>query len=425
MIRTCLLFAVAATALSAQTRALLLISIDGMGPAYVGEADRYGLKIPNLRRIYAAGAHAAAVRGVLPTVTYPSHTTIMTGVWPAKHGISLNTTFDPLGKNQSGWYWYSEDIRVPTLWEAAHKAGYVTGSVSWPVTAGARGIDWLIPEYWRSSTAEDVKLLRLLSTPGLVHEIEADAGPYITNLDDAIPGDRQRTRYAEAIIRRKHPRFMLVHLAALDHLEHAHGPFSKEALATLEEMDGMIGALDRAMREQAPDAATAIVSDHGFAAVSHQSKLREAFLSAGLLSNNDWKAAPWDAGGMALIVVKDSASRDTVAKLLSNLALDPAYGIDRVLSRQEIARMGGAPNAEFAVDLKPGYSLGAIPPGGGGTHGFSPTHPEMFASFFIAGPGIARGRNLGEIDMRSIAPTLAGYLGVEFRSGDLPPLSLR
>ena len=66
---------------------LLLISIDGLNPEYVTQADKYKLKIPNLRRILRDGAHASSVRGVLPTVTYPTHTTMLTGVWPAKHGI--------------------------------------------------------------------------------------------------------------------------------------------------------------------------------------------------------------------------------------------------------------------------------------------------------------------------------------------------
>ena len=64
--------------------------------------------------------------GVIPTVTYPSHTTLVTGVWPAKHGIYANTTFDPLQKNYQGWYWYAEDIHVPTLWDAAREAGRTT-----------------------------------------------------------------------------------------------------------------------------------------------------------------------------------------------------------------------------------------------------------------------------------------------------------
>ena len=74
---------------------LVLISLDGLKPDYVLEADKHQLKIPNLRRLLSEGAHATGVRGVLPTVTYPSHTTIVTGVSPARHGIFANKPFDP------------------------------------------------------------------------------------------------------------------------------------------------------------------------------------------------------------------------------------------------------------------------------------------------------------------------------------------
>jgi predicted AlkP superfamily pyrophosphatase or phosphodiesterase len=93
--------------------ALLLISIDGMRPDYVLKADQCRLKIPHLRRLLSEGAHASGVRGVVPTVTYPSHTTILTGVWPAKHGIYSNVAFDPFNLNAAGWNWYAEDIAVP------------------------------------------------------------------------------------------------------------------------------------------------------------------------------------------------------------------------------------------------------------------------------------------------------------------------
>ena len=423
-------------------RALLVISIDGMRPDYVSAADQHGLKIPNLRRIRDTGSHASGVRGVLPSVTYPSHTTIMTGVWPAKHGIFANTTFDPLGTNQSGWFWYAEDIRVPTVWEAAAKAGYVVGSVSWPVTVGARGISWLIPEYWRASNAEDLKLIRALSTPGMVKEFEPQTGPYETNLNNAVPGDWARTRYAEAIIRRKHARFVTVHLAALDHLEHESGPFSSEANATIEELDRMVGTLERAMQDETRSAAICIVSDHGFAAIDHQLNIAVPFIKGGFITMTegkpstvkDWIAEPWVSGGLAQVVLKDPRDQKTkvaVEKLLNELAADPANGIARILNHSEVAAMGGGGDAEFAIDMKPGFSLGgaldgpvvhAIKPGG--THGYAPSHPEMLAAFLISGPGIRANFDLGEIDMRSIAATLAGYLHAPFSSADLPALAI-
>ena len=80
----------AGVVLRAQEKAsplLVMISIDGLRPDYVTAADAHGAKVPNLRRFMKEGAYAEGVTGVVPTVTYPSHTTLVTGVWPATHGI--------------------------------------------------------------------------------------------------------------------------------------------------------------------------------------------------------------------------------------------------------------------------------------------------------------------------------------------------
>ena len=135
-----------------------------------------------------------------------------------------------------------------------------------------------------------------------------------------------------------------------------------------------------------------------------------------------------------MIVLKDpndTETRAAVEKLLRELAAEPANGIDRVLDAGEIAALGGSPVPAFVVDMRPGFSLGtaldaplvrAIKPGG--AHGFSPTHPEMRASFFFAGPGVRAGLDLGDIDMRSIAPTPAKFLGLSLPTADLPPLNV-
>ena len=426
-------------------RALLLISIDGLRPDCVLQADAHGLKIPHLRGILREGAHASGVRGVLPTVTYPSHTTIVTGVWPVKHGIYSNHTFDPLGINFEGWYWYSEDIAAPTLWDAAAKAGLTVGNVSWPVTVGATGIRYNVPEYWRSyKSADDLKLLRVVSTPGLLAEIAKEAGPYIVDQDNAIPGDWARTRYAAWILGHGKPQLMIVHLAALDHLQHATGPFSPESNDALEQIDVMLGQLEDAARAALPDYAVCVVSDHGFTRIDHSLNLVRAFADEGLVKLGqgsgfrgapvvlDWKAIPQGDGGSAAVRLKDpkdEATRVKVEQLLRRLAADPANGIAGILDRKAIAAMGGNPEAAFWVDMQANFyvvnTTGAlVTTTKGGTHGYAPSHPEMLASFFMAGPEVGKGLSLGEMDMRSIAPTMAAYLGFPFPSADLKPLAL-
>ena len=407
---------------------LVMISIDGLRPDYVTAADAHGAKVPNLRRFMNEGAYAEGVTGVVPTVTYPSHTTLVTGVWPAAHGIWGNTTFDPLQKNYQGWYWYAEDIRVATLWDAAAQAGRTTASIQWPVTVGAE-ITWNNPEFWRAGTAEDAKLLRAVSTRGLLDEATAEIGEYRGGIDTSAEGDEVRGKYAIWVLEKKKPGLLTLHLTALDHIEHETGVFSPEDIATLERLDGIIGKVREAAERIAPGRAiVAVVSDHGFANYDQQLNLLAAFREAKLFTVDDkvkitdWRAMPWVTGGSAAIVLKeaqDEATLGEVRALLAKLLADPANGIDRVLEAEELHKRGGYPNASFFVSLKPGWRTGAALTGPvvakvkpGGTHGELPDVPELRAAFFVVGPGIPAGRDLGLMDMRDVAPTLAKEAGL-------------
>jgi Type I phosphodiesterase / nucleotide pyrophosphatase len=407
-----------------QTRPLLvMISVDGLRPDYVTRADRHGAKVPQLRRFLKEGAYADGVVGVLPTVTYPSHTTLITGVWPSKHGIWANTTFDPLQKNYQGWYWYAEDIQVPTLWDAAAQAGRTTASVQWPVSVGAK-ITWNIPEVWRAGTAEDAKLVHALTTPGLLEEAGAELGPFRGGIDTSPDGDESRGKYAAWLLEKKKPALLTLHLTALDHIEHESGPLSEESVVVLERLDRVIGKVREAAEGVAPGRAlVAVVSDHGFAKYDQQFNPFPAFREANLFRVNDkgnimdWRAMPWETGGSAAIVLKDPGDQVTLGEvrdLLAKLAADPANGIDRVLDAEELHKRGGYPNASFFVSLKPGWRTGTgltgpllakVKPGG--THGELPDLVDLRAAFFEVGPGVPAGKDLGVMDMRDVAPTLA------------------
>jgi len=415
---------------------LVMISVDGMRPDYITAADAHGVKVPNLRRFMREGAFADGVEGVVPTVTYPSHTTLVTGVWPAKHGIYANSVFDPLQKNADGWYWYNEDLRAETLWDAAKKAGRKTASVQWPVTVGAKSVDWLIPEIWRAGTPEDAKLLRALCTPGLLAEISPKLGDYRGGFDSTPEADALRGKYAEWILENKHPAILTLHLLGLDHEEHESGPFSPESIAVLERLDAVIGSLrETAERVSRGHAYVAVVSDHGFAKVENQLNLFAAFLEAKLLTLNDkgkiadWKALPWETGGSAAIVLKDPNDQATfiaVRDLLNKLAADSTNGIDRVLTAEELHERGGYPNASFFVGLQPGWKTVSSLSGPlvsktahtMGTHGELPDVPDLRSSFFLVGPGIPANKHLGLIDMRSIAPTVAHAVGLSLPDAD-------
>jgi len=424
-------------------RPVLLISIDGLRPGDVLDAAQRGLKVPNLRSFVAQGAYASGVIGVLPTVTYPSHTTLITGVSPARHGIVNNTTFDPLAINHGGWFWYAEDNTARTLWDAAHDAGMTTGNVHWPVSVAAHNVTWNLPQIWRTGHADDAKELRALSTPGLTGELEAAAGTaYADGKDESLDSDRNRARFGVKLIEKHHPGFVTSYLTALDHEQHGNGPGSAEAHATLEVIDGLVGDLVSAEMKAHPDAVIAVVSDHGFASVDTGINLFRAFIDAGLVKTDGagkitgWDAEPWASGGSFAIVLArpdDAALKAKVADLLAKLQADPATKIDQILAGAAIAAAGANPQASFYVNLK----LGAIavpyvndkiplvvPSPVKGMHGYFPAAPEMRSTFMIMGKGVAKAKNLGEIDMRAIAPTLAEVMGGKLPEAEKAPLAI-
>src|ERR1700723_2821352 len=425
---------------SAGPATVMLISVDGMKPEAITDAQRHGLKVPNLRAFMADGVYATGVRGVLPTLTYPSHTTLLTGASPAKHGIYGNTTFDPLLRNQRGWYWYAEDLKVPTLWDAAAAAHLETANIYWPVSVGAN-ITYNLPQIWRAGTGDDLKLQRALSTPGLEQELSAGLARYPGGMQETVAEDETRARFAIRLLEKKHPGFFTVYLTGLDTEEHASGPFSPKSNQTLERLDALVGSLRAAAEKAAPGRATVcVVSDHGFAAVEHDVNLYAAFREAGLFSVDkdnkvtDWKAMLWPAGGSPAVVLadpKDEQVRARVKGLLDKLASEPANGIDRIWSQEEMRQGRGFPNAAFLVSLKIGYEMAyslSMPlitaPSNLGMHGYVPERAEMRSSFFIVGPHIPKGKSLGEIDMRQIAPTLADALHIKLAGAELGPVPL-
>ena len=432
-----------AAALLAATPALahpvLMVSFDGLRPGDVVEVKQRDLTLPHFSEAMTKGAYSTGVRNVLPTITYPNHTTLITGVWPAIHGIDANTTFDPLHKNFDGWYWYFSDIKVPTLWSAVKDKGGNVASLGWPVSVGAP-IDENIPEYWRANTPDDMKLERVLSSPGLAVRLERETGLSVGDVLQNTPqGDTNKAVWVAKMMADFKPDFVTVHLSAIDEQQHTFGPGSAEAHAAIENADAALGVMEQAARAAHPDEVVVLVSDHGFAPITHEVHITNAFVEAGLITLDDkhriasWDAMPWITGGSSAIMLArpdDAALKAKVAALLQKLAADPASGMLRIAAENEIARLGGGRGPSFWVDYRIGYLpsgalAGPLVTDGAsvrGSHGYFPEHAEMHSTFLIEGPGIPAGKNLGEIDMRDIAPAVAQMLNVSLPGAQGKPL---
>jgi len=419
---------------------VIMITIDGMKPQTYTEPDAHTLKIPTLRELVRHGASSDGVLPVMPSVTYPSHTTMVTGVNPGTHGIVTNPAWDPLQQNAGGYRWYEEDIRVPTLWQLAHQRGLRTALIHWPVTVGAQA-DINVPEYWRANILEDFKLLRALSTPGALDDVAKDSPDFATRMTVEGPADSALTDIATYAIDTLHPNLLLLHLAMLDEAEHQHGPFTPEALAATEIADAQIARVIAQAKTAGIWKSTVLVvlSDHGFASVTKVVRPGTLLHDHNLITLDDrnkvtaWKACLISNAGSAYIYLhdkNDDATRTALLDIFKPLAGADGSGIRRMIGYDEIVALGGDPEAFLAIEAPEGtrftneYSGKFTEPSTqGGTHGYFPDRPEMRASLLIYGPPIAPGK-IENARLIDVAPTVAHWLSLNLPKAQGQPLQI-
>jgi predicted AlkP superfamily pyrophosphatase or phosphodiesterase len=410
---------------------VIMISIDGMVPDYYTAPAQTGLRVPNLTQMKLGGAYADGVEGVYPTITYPAHTTMITGLRPANHGIVQNRIFEaPTAPQTREWYWYADAVKTPTLWSIAKKAGLSTAAVGWPVTAKA-DIDYNVPEILDpGESPPTAKRTIQYATPDLMQKALAASQSTDTTTDG------RRTIFSEYIIKEYKPRLMLIHLIDLDSAHHKYGPRTPEALQVAEREDSYIGRIVEATRQAGIFDKTTfiIVSDHGFANIDKKYAPNVTLVKEKLIildengKAKDWKAAAWPAGGSCAIVLRDPGDKVTATKVteIFNRILEKSNGpLNRVLPAAELKRLGAIPEAFLMLEGATGYSFDEALTGSEirdsgkdyrGTHGYLPTRAEMRASLLLYGAKVKIGSRLSLAKMIDIAPTAGALLGLNLEN---------
>jgi predicted AlkP superfamily pyrophosphatase or phosphodiesterase len=436
-----------ATALGAQTpptvRRVIIVSVDGLMPATYVSPEAHGLKIPTLREIVRHGAWSEGARSVFPTVTYPAHASIATGTNPARHGIVSNLAWDPLYKNQTGWRWYAEDVRMPALWDGVQARDLTSALVWWPATVGARA-SVVVPEIWRAGNDEDKKLLRALSTPGVLETVAARFANFSAGFTPPAVKDEALTDIAVHLIDTRRPHLLMLHLPQVDHAQHTSGLFSAAAIAALENADRQIARVIEAAKNANTwnETALIVVSDHGFARISRSVKPGVLLAKKGLVALDSrgrvtsWKAIVAGSGGYLYVYLKepnDVETQKALLELLLPLENNRESGIRRVYKREEIRAKGGDPTAFLALEGADGFELAdgyrgsyLSPAAFAATHGYDPERPEMLASLLVYGPAIAPGK-IARARLIDVAPTVAHWLDLKLdqAEGTALPIKLR
>jgi len=417
---------------------VILISVDGLMPDSYTHTAQLNLQAPNLTQMKLNGAYAEGVEGIYPSLTYPAHTTMVTGMRPAQHGIVQNRLFEPPTMEQTlEWYWFAETIKTPTLWELAKVAGLTTAAVGWPVTVNAK-IDYNVPEIFDpKENPPTAKRTLQYATPGLLPKV------FAKNPTAEKGTDGRRTVMCEYIIKEYKPNLLLVHLVETDSAQHQHGPKAPEAHAAIERADAYIGRIIEATKEAGIFEKTTfiIVSDHGFAAINKTFAANVVLAKEKLITVDeagkvtDWKAAAWAAGGSSAIVLKDPKDQATarqVAAIFTKIANQSNSPINRVILPADLQKLGAAPQAAMMLEAASGFSISDDLTGDSiretkktyrGTHGYLPTRPEMRSSLLLYGAGVKVGAKLPLAKMADIAPTAASLLGLSFEKAEGSPIA--
>jgi predicted AlkP superfamily pyrophosphatase or phosphodiesterase len=405
---------------------VVLISVDGLRPEFY-QAPEWSAHCPTLVALRHAGSFARRARAVYPSMTYCSHASIATGVHPRRHGIPGNSELRAPGSEGRG-FWYASDLKVPALWDVAHRAGQTVGAVSWPTTAGAKTIDWNVPEFWSTKFGRQEDLLRRFATPGLFTQ-----APGL----DGIEWDAFVTAQAVAMIRQFQPRLLLVHFLQVDKVQHQQGRAGADVPAALRRVDAHIAALRSALAEAgiAEQTTVIVLGDHGFSDVEQQIAPNAWLAQAGLITLENgkvtgWRAAVRNTGGSAGVMLNDPQDRVALRQareILAAQARTPdGRELYRIIETDALAERGGPADVAFYLEADAPYmfSGSVISPSlvsrstVKGNHGFLPEKPDMLTGLIMAGRGVRVGAVVEQAELVDVAPTVAESLGLALTGAD-------
>ncbi len=414
---------------------VVLVSIDGFAAYHLLNEE---LELPNMRQLIRQGAWAASSETVFPSVTHPSHTTILTGVEPRIHGVLSNglrnretgESFHPTNKPRK------EMVLVPTLFDAVKKKGLGTASFFWPETKDDPAVDFNVPEVFTDDhkgekSAVDPKVMEELRKAGVPIDLyfEWYGSERMTAADMILA---EAAGYA---IKTRKPGLLAIHILATDEAQHTYGPHHYLSQAAITNADACVGVLMQAVKDAGlEDSTTFIVTaDHGFHSVEWEMNIRPAFEKAGLLDKIELGGGGWGAR----IQRKPGFTAGDQAKLDAVFAeLEKHPRINRVVRPEDMHALGlplpnetkyevgdylVLPDIDTYLTTKPGGTMErtrlAEP---SHSHGYLPTHPRMYTSLLLSGAGVRKGALLGHVRNIDIAPTVARLLGL-----DMPKMSGR
>lgn len=409
---------------------LIIISLDSLG---FRDIDEHREELPTLNKLVQGGTWVKKVQGIYPTLTYPSHTTIITGQYPSVHGIVNNTKIQP-ERRSPDWYWYQKDVKSTTLYDLAHRKGLKTAAFLWPVTAGSK-INYNLAEIFPNRIWTNQVLVSLkASSPLFILEMDKKYGKLRNGikqpqLDDFI------TACAVDTIKNKKPNLTLLHLVDMDSMRHRYGVRSEDALKALHRLDEHVKQVIDATKEAGTfeDTNFVILGDHYQINVNKMIHLNTLFAKRGWLQakpdqtfKKNWSVMAKTCDGCTYIYTRNFEQLKRLKDLIGSVE-----GVEKIYSSKEAATMGADPNCTLMVEAKAGYyftdesdrpnvveevllTMMGDSDRYEGVHGYHPDKPGYKTTLIFNGPMIKKNQTVEAANLVDEAPTFAKLLGLKF-----------
>ena len=415
---------------------LIVLSMDAM----IYEDIPYMRTKPNFQKLFAKCAQIEHVRTIFPAITYPCHTTLMTGCNPGKHGIYNNVPFRDYDDKKKHWYLDSKVIRVEDLFAAAKRAGCTTASVYWPICGNNPNIDHIINEYFFFYPEEPIDAFkRMGASPEALAIVEKNCAEirHYVKTGEKTSGmcDRFTMACVCDMIRDVQPDVMLIHNSNPDSARHIGGVFGKPLYESLDRTDAWLGDMMQALEEAGTYDNTnfVLLSDHGQHDYNKRIRFNVLLAQGGFLDVApdggvyDWQAYAQSNGMSASVYLRDPGNRALYEKVyhyLLELKDSGKYGFAQVYKTEKVKEKYGTygpfsfvVTTDGKTSISEAWTKDAVEDLGAdeqkpkcATHGHEPDlgHDPIFIA---RGPGFREGAVIPKAELRDIAPTLAALLG--------------
>lgn len=415
---------------------VIIISFDAMGARDLA----FMRTLPNFQEFAAHAAVCEQVQSVYPSITYPAHTSIITGRLPKHHGIINNTLTQPK-RPSPDWYWQRKYIKGTTLYDEAVKHGWKTAALLWPVTARSR-IHYNIPEVlanrpWQNqimvSAYNSSFFYALTMHQRYGHLRDGVRQPALDNFVQACALDT---------IYRHNPDLFLIHFTDLDTNRHIYGLDHTAAFEAMKRHDERLGELLRALAATGDMEKTTVIllGDHCQLDTKQIVYLNFLLKEKGYLSAvggriTDYKVLAKNCDGSCYLYLhpayrNDAALKAELTELFTKLAKEKKYGIDRILTGQQAGELGADETCFLMMEARDGYYFldecetltrsvsGEKKHKMRATHGYLPDKPDYQTFFMAKGCGIRRDVTMPAMTLYDEGPTLARLMGLDLGKTD-------